>query len=171
MRVDHRDNDKVKIYDTCQFIQGCTFVPPIGQKYCCRDHSPYGYLEGTNKRRKKDDEVQSTETRRRVNIQLPFKLTDEEILERAREAARLSSEVENIQNELKAIQKDFHARMKAMVPKMRELQLVVGTGEEKREVEAIELKNYSQNTVQYFYDSKLVVEREMNDEDDQLALA
>lgn len=33
---------ELQIYSTCQ-RSGCTETPPVGQKYCCREHSPLGH--------------------------------------------------------------------------------------------------------------------------------
>lgn len=101
---------------------------------------------------------------------LQFKLSDEQKAEKGLKAAELQAEIEKLEYEKKAASDAFGSKIKAAKAKMITFLKEIHEGVEDREVEAIEVKNFDQNKVEYWYEGEKKSERDLTDADKQMNL-
>lgn len=106
-------------------------------------------------------------------MQLPVKLTDEELQIRSRELAEKLTEIEAVDEDRASAMAAFKARKDKLVLDSRRLTRIVRTGQEEREVHVTETKNWERGTIETIRldTGALVSTRPMTESERQEALA
>lgn len=106
----------------------------------------------------------------KVKRQLPFKLSDEEKARKGEEAAKINAKADKAML-LKKSDMDMHNKMiKSLVVKRDVLLKSINEGIEHREVNCVEVKNYDDNKIEYWYEGEVLDSRDMRPEDRQQTL-
>lgn len=105
-------------------------------------------------------------------MQLPVKLTDEELQIRSRELAEKLTEIEAVDEDRASAMAAFKARKDKLVLDSRRLTRIVRTGQEEREVHVTETKNWERGTIETIRldTGEVVSSRPMNPSERQEAL-
>lgn len=107
----------------------------------------------------------------KVKRALPFKLTDEEKARKGEAAANLNEQLE-VAVAAKKVEVDKHSlKIKDLTKKISNTLHAISTGEERREVQCTEIKNFEKNLVEYVFKGQTLESREMTADDRQLVLA
>lgn len=101
---------------------------------------------------------------------LQFKLTDEQKAEKGLKAAELADKVRLLEIEKKALSDEFGAKIKAAKAQMNTHLKEIFDGVEDREVEAVEVKNFETNKVEYWFEGEKMAERDLTEADKQMQL-
>ncbi len=101
---------------------------------------------------------------------LTFDLTEAEIVEKAESAGSLSTELTELKAEFKAARSDFTGKINAVACDLDKLLKCIDGGTEDREVECTKVHDAKEDTVQYWYDGKMLKERPASDSDRQKAM-
>jgi hypothetical protein len=107
----------------------------------------------------------------KVKRALPFKLTDEEKARKAEAAANLNEELEAAVAAKKVEVEKHTVKIKGLTNKISNTLKAIQTGEERKEVQCTEVKNFEKNLVEYVFKGQVLETREMTAEDRQLTLA
>ena len=86
--------------------------------------------------------------KRMVTKALPVKLTDVEVLQYGRDVARAHSERERIKDELDSVKADYKGKIMEQDATIGKLTPRIHSGIETRDVECVEVKNWTKATVQ-----------------------
>ena len=84
---------------------------------------------------------------RKVTKPLPCHLTDEEVLKYGREVARATTERDRIASEAKSVAKDYASKVAEQNAIVGKLSPRIHSGIETRDVECVEVKNWTKLTV------------------------
>lgn len=99
-----------------------------------------------------------------------FKLTAEEKATKGEQAAKFSEDWKAVETKFKVVRTDFTDKLKSLRSKIDKLLGEIHEGQERREVECIEVKNFEENMVEFFHKGVKVDEREMTADDRQLEI-
>lgn len=102
---------------------------------------------------------------KKVSVQCETELTDEEKIERAKDAARLTSEIDKMKREFKNSRADWRRRIADVENKRNELNDAFMIGTEQRDVECdyeIDAKN---KVIKFSHEGKLVKTRDLTTEE------
>lgn len=102
---------------------------------------------------------------------IDFKLTETELAERAKEAARVNTEIFAVQAEKADVTKEFKRKLEVLENMRNKLLDQVDNGIECRAVECEFVKNYDAKKVEYYYRGELVESRDMTAEESQRDMA
>ncbi len=106
----------------------------------------------------------------KVNKEVWFDLSDAQIAEKAREAAKVSKEVGDLEAEAKDTSASYKSRISKKELEVRGLMQVINAGKESRYCFCDMEKNFERNVVQFYFEGKLVEERAMTHEERQLEM-
>lgn len=118
----------------------------------------------------KANTVQANIKEQEISKKLTFELTQEEIANKGRDAAKLSKELFELELDFDDVKKAWKARISAKSQELSKTLKVIDAGTEDREVVCTCRKDYDSLTVQYIYGGKLMEERAMSIEERQLEL-
>lgn len=107
---------------------------------------------------------------KKVKRAIPFKLTEKEKSDRGEQAAKINEELEAAVEKRKIVMKDHNDNIKALTGKVSKLLKQINEGQERREAEVVEVKNFEGNVMEYYLDGEVVDSRAMTVEDRQLDL-
>jgi vacuolar-type H+-ATPase subunit I/STV1 len=112
-------------------------------------------------------------TEKIVTMDLPVKLTDEELLKYTKELVDLLAERRATESEKKATMSKYKEQLDSMDVDISEVASKLRSGEEKRPVECWEEPNFAEKVVEVFRrdTGERVHARSMTDEDHQLSIA
>lgn len=97
----------------------------------------------------------------KITRELEFKLNDHEFTEKAHALADLHGKITSLDEELKGHKKRLGDQIKAHETEIEKICRTIEAGVEIRSVECDFKKNFETNTVEYYFEGKLVDERAM----------
>lgn len=100
--------------------------------------------------------------------ELCFQLTEPEVVTIAKKASKTSQELEKDLLEFSNIRSEWKSRIEAKETALSEMLKTIGSGKELRIVECIERKNFSEFSVQYIFESRLIETRPMTADERQV---
>lgn len=101
---------------------------------------------------------------------IPFKLNEKEKSERGEQAGKLNEELKAAVEKRKIVMRDHNEKIKGLTNRVNKLLEQIHEGQERREAEVVEHKNFEKNTMEYYLDGDVVDKRPMTAEDRQLDL-
>lgn len=101
---------------------------------------------------------------------ITFKLTDEEMLERAKAASKTNIELQDEQSEFDHIKKKYKQKIDTLEEELQRLLEVIAEGKEEREVRCELEKDFSDRKMLYLYDGKIVHTRSLTNQELQMDL-
>jgi hypothetical protein len=107
----------------------------------------------------------------KIQRMVDFKLTDEEKAKMGLEAANLDHEIQKITYEKKQASDEFSAKLKDRKARMSTLLDGIHRGLESRETTCIQVKNFEEKKVEFWFEGEIVQRRDLTEEDKQLKLA
>jgi uncharacterized coiled-coil protein SlyX len=111
---------------------------------------------------------QETEkTGKKIEITVELPLTDKAKAERGLQAAKLFDEIEATVAEKKQVMFEYRQKLAGQQEKLKELLEQFQTGKELTTVKAQEVKNFTNNVVEFWYKGEIVKSRPMNFADRQ----
>lgn len=99
-----------------------------------------------------------------------FKLTEQELAEKAKEAGKLRHGLNQLLVQFSEVSRDWKNRIKKAEQELINLELVCHEGKEQRSVTCLEVLNDASNAIEYYYNGELVETRAANDNDRQKQL-
>lgn len=126
---------------------------------------------GSKKKTQKKTSVKRTPPTIKEKMVVRFinvKLTDDEIMSRAVEAANIQEDIEKAEAEKAEVAARVNARIKDIEPQLRKLLKEVREKCVYEERECLARYDYKNDIVEFLIDDELVDEREMTDDDRQL---
>ena len=118
----------------------------------------------------KDTQDTATETVNKTTLtkEYEFELTPEQVEERALKAADLNFEVQQLETEKKEVVSSFTSRIKTRAAERDTLLEEVRGHKELRQVECEVTKNFESNSIEYFFEGKLMESRAMTGDERQM---
>lgn len=104
---------------------------------------------------------------KKVKRTIAFALTDAEFATKGKEAAEIARNVSDLEVEFEGVKDVWRARIKNAEAKRDTVLDAIRKGTEDREVDVVEVKNFEQETVEYYLAGEKVDERKMEDRDRQ----
>lgn len=98
---------------------------------------------------------------------LDFDLTDEEISEKAQSVSEKWIYIGQQKAKLKEIKGQYNERIKKAEDEIDRLTEQIVEGKQEKEVEATQVKNYDDNTVEFWYEGEMKASRSMEEKDRQ----
>lgn len=105
---------------------------------------------------------------RKVKRKLTFKLTEEEFADKGRKAGQIGAELRKLEDEFASVKKGWSEKLTAKEEALNSLLNVIHSGEEQRDVDCTEQRDYSKNVVRYVVGGKTHEERAMTESERQL---
>lgn len=104
---------------------------------------------------------------KKVKRAVLFKLTATEKAAKGEAAGNVSEEFKALDAKWKVVRSDYGGKLKGFQSKITKLLEEIHQGEERREVECTEVKNFEKNTVEFWHKGKVADTREMTPDDRQ----
>jgi len=111
-----------------------------------------------------------SERRKPVNKEVTFKLNDEEIVEKAKQAGLLRNRKAVLQEEFGRVKASYKGRIEAIENDISELLTAIDTGSITKQAEVVEVFDYDTNEVFVEHQGQVVETREMTYEEKQNGL-
>ena len=104
---------------------------------------------------------------KKVKRTVPFKLTDSEKAAKGESAAKFNEQLEAAVEQKKTAMKAHNSKIKGFTEKVSRLLGEINEGVERREVECIEIKNFEENRVEFWFEGIMRDQRPMVPDDRQ----
>lgn len=103
-----------------------------------------------------------------VTKEFMFKLTDAEAKDRLQAAGALHEEIQQLMEKFAEVKKTWNEKIKARTASRDEILVAGNSGEEKRTVEAIMVKDFNAKEIQFWFDGAMIEQRAMTDSECQM---
>ncbi len=102
-----------------------------------------------------------------VRRKLKFDMTEQQLAEKAREAGKLRSGLNELLAQYADVKRDWSGRIKKAETQLSALELLCHEGKDLVEVACTEIKNHENQTIEYWHQGTLMESRSMTDLDRQ----
>lgn len=107
---------------------------------------------------------------RKIEKELEFTLTQEEIAEKGKQAAKYAQEQGEMERQFDKVKKEWTGKINKLEIAVSNELSVIRSGKELRMVECTEEKNFEKKTVRYIWKGKTMLERDMTLNETQMAM-
>jgi hypothetical protein len=104
---------------------------------------------------------------KKVSRLVLIELSDREILDKSKELGELGVKLSSIESEKKNVMNEYSAKINSIKNLMAEYFNALSDRKEHREVECVEVKNFNEDRIEWYYNEKLVDYRPITDDDKQ----